>query len=364
MKSVSTEFQATLVAGSTALAKCWEVVLSNGVILGRTDYSRDITIANITYLATAGLSTTAIASSDSLDVDNLDVQSFLDLALEQDLDAGDFDNARVQVFEVDPLDVAAGVNLLKLGRLGEVMRRDGRFTAEIRGLTQSLSRKVGRLFDTLCSVVLGDSKCGVNLFNRAFINDWVFATSPDTISASGFDPTLNGLKIGQHVTATGTTSNNETFLITGLSSTLITVAETLVPESSTGSSLSFLSDFVFPKTVNVVDSSAPRRIFSLADVLGHGGTALPSTFFKEGTVRFTSGANLNRTRDIRGQNGLEITCYEEFPQDIQASDTVILEAGCDKLFATCRDKFDNGKRFRGFHLIPLNEDVFSLPVSV
>ena len=46
-----------------------------------------------------------------------------------------------------------------------------------------------------------------------------------------------------------------------------------------------------------------------------------------------------------------------------AGDTVRIEAGCDKRFATCRAKFDNARRFRGFPDIPGEDWLQSYPTA-
>ena len=47
----------------------------------------------------------------------------------------------------------------------------------------------------------------------------------------------------------------------------------------------------------------------------------------------------------------------------RAGDTFTVTAGCDKRFATCRDRFDNAVNFRGFPHIPGNDFVVSYPVA-
>ena len=46
---------------------------------------------------------------------------------------------------------------------------------------------------------------------------------------------------------------------------------------------------------------------------------------------------------------------------IAPGDAFIVTAGCDKLFATCRDRFANVVNFRGFPHIPGNDFVTSYP---
>jgi uncharacterized phage protein (TIGR02218 family) len=49
------------------------------------------------------------------------------------------------------------------------------------------------------------------------------------------------------------------------------------------------------------------------------------------------------------------------PVDIASGDAFVVTAGCDKRFATCRQKFANGDNFRGFPHMPGND--FALNVA-
>ena len=53
--------------------------------------------------------------------------------------------------------------------------------------------------------------------------------------------------------------------------------------------------------------------------------------------------------------------WQAMPQPIAPGDTFIVTAGCDKRFATCRDRFTNVVNFRGFPHIPGNDFVVRLP---
>ena len=50
------------------------------------------------------------------------------------------------------------------------------------------------------------------------------------------------------------------------------------------------------------------------------------------------------------------------PQPLAPGDTFTVTAGCDKRFATCRDRFANGINFRGFPQIPGNDFLVAYPV--
>jgi uncharacterized phage protein (TIGR02218 family) len=51
------------------------------------------------------------------------------------------------------------------------------------------------------------------------------------------------------------------------------------------------------------------------------------------------------------------------PEPIAVGDTFTVTAGCDKRFATCRDRFDNVLNFRGYPHIPGNEYVTRYAVA-
>lgn len=87
-----------------------------------------------------------------------------------------------------------------------------------------------------------------------------------------------------------------------------------------------------------------------------------------GLASFIGGSNAGLAREIiehvsaGGSPGTaQLTLLIPMPFDIQTGDTLNVVAGCDKTFATCRDKFDNAARHRGFHLLPLLEEVGNFP---
>ena len=74
---------------------------------------------------------------------------------------------------------------------------------------------------------------------------------------------------------------------------------------------------------------------------------------------FTSGLNFvpNLAREIKlhvraSATSGQITLHEVFPFEVAVGDTLNVEAGCDRRFETCRDKFQNGGNFRGEPGVP------------
>lgn len=164
MKSVSVGLEAHLEQELTTLATCWHLVRRDGVEFFFTDHDRNLIVDGDEYLCAVGYSRTAIENDVSLAVDNLDVMGFLDNETITDIDlrAGTYDYAEVFVFTVNWADLSQGILKQRRGWLGEVtMAENGIFKAELRGLTQALSRRIGEVYSPECRADLGDSRCKV-----------------------------------------------------------------------------------------------------------------------------------------------------------------------------------------------------------
>jgi uncharacterized phage protein (TIGR02218 family) len=168
MKPASLALAAHLAGEVTTLATCWRLERADGWVRGFTDHDRELVVDGLTYVASTGFLPSAIKTASDLSVDNLDVDGFLDDAAlrAEDLIAGLFDGARIEVFIVNWADLGQGRLLLRKGFLGEIKRADQRFSAEIRGLSNRLQQTAGKLYSRLCRVDLGSSECGVALGPR------------------------------------------------------------------------------------------------------------------------------------------------------------------------------------------------------
>lgn len=168
MKPTTPALAAHLAGEVTTLATCWRLERADGWVRGFTDHDRELVVDGLTYVASTGFLPSAIKTASDLSVDNLDVDGFLDDAAlrAEDLIAGLFDGARIEVFIVNWADLGQGRLLLRKGFLGEIKRADQRFSAEIRGLSNRLQQTAGKLYSRLCRVDLGSSECGVALGPR------------------------------------------------------------------------------------------------------------------------------------------------------------------------------------------------------
>ena len=98
-----------------------------------------------------------------------------------------------------------------------------------------------------------------------------------------------------------------------------------------------------------------------------GASSFASGFFARGILRFTSGANAGRQVEIlrhRLNGALATVEFTSLPRfAIGVGDSVILQAGCDKQFATCKTKFNNAVNFRGFPTMPGSDFVLAIAQS-
>jgi uncharacterized phage protein (TIGR02218 family) len=170
----------------TDLQVCWRLIRLDSLEILGTEYDADIPITTGTYagtfLADAGITGSDVRSTSDLSVDNLEIVGALvpstgvdtsdtsDTSLflldisPSDIEAGLLDNAEVVTFLVNAKDPDLYQHVLRSGWIGNVKRNaEGRYTTELRGLTQALSQGILRTYGVSCDAELGDARCKVNM---------------------------------------------------------------------------------------------------------------------------------------------------------------------------------------------------------
>ncbi len=125
-------------------------------------------------------------------------------------------------------------------------------------------------------------------------------------------------------------------------------------------------------TVNLADPAyrGEGTVAALAGTSAFTATGLEAfadTWFSAGRLAFTSGANAGLAVEVKRhrRDGADvlIELWQAMPEPLAAGDTFVVTAGCDKRFATCRDRFANSVNFRGFPHIPGNDFITRYAVS-
>lgn len=90
-------------------------------------------------------------------------------------------------------------------------------------------------------------------------------------------------------------------------------------------------------------------------------------WFTAGKLTFTGGANAGLAVEVKSHRaltgGAAFDLWQAMPEPLGPGDPFSVTAGCDKRFATCRDRFNNVVNFRGFPQIPGNDFVVRYAVS-
>lgn len=255
----------------TTIAFCWRIERADGVALGFTSHDRDLAFGGLTYRAAPGMMPSAIARSAGFEADTIDVTGALtgDAITAEDLAAGRWDGATARLFAVDWADPAAAPMLLARGSLGDVERRDGAFTAELRGAASVLDRPAAETTTPDCRATLGDRRCGMDMAGRRRIVAVVPGIDAATFVADPAEPTANAYAYGR--------------------------------------------------------------------------------------LRWVTGRNGGLAAEILSSAGQALTLRAPPPYAVAAGTLVELSEGCDRLHATCRDRFANAANFRGEPWLPGND---------
>ncbi|MDB5578223.1 MAG: hypothetical protein JWR80_3399 [Bradyrhizobium sp.] len=95
-----------------------------------------------------------------------------------------------------------------------------------------------------------------------------------------------------------------------------------------------------------------------------GLAAYADGLFSAGRLTWNSGGNAGLAVEVKQHTmdgDVRLSLWQAMPEAIGEGDSFTVSAGCDKRFATCRDRFANADNFRGFPHIPGNDFVISYP---
>jgi uncharacterized phage protein (TIGR02218 family) len=151
-------------------------------VVRATDHTRRITFENELYKPLP-LLPTRFDRSEGLSPNNAELTHVLMAGgvTEADLIGGRWNYARYEFITVNYLDLTMGVAQRAKGRLGEFRLNSGRFTAELRSLSQPMSQNIGGVVGALCSARrLGNYECGQPMDN--YIHDTAITTVTDSLT--------------------------------------------------------------------------------------------------------------------------------------------------------------------------------------
>ncbi len=299
MRTVPAAITTARQSATSHLCKIWRVERVDGVVLRFTEHDRDLTVGGELFKSTASFDPTTIKSNAELSVGDLEVHgAFDDDYIDAiDLMAGRYNGATFYVAEVLWDNVAAGMDVLKFGWLGNITQRGGVFVAELLDASRILNLPILRTYTPGCNAALGDTRCGVNLTSFTHSGTVTSVTSNRVFDASGID-------LPDESTVLGWSSFGWAAVIAEL--TLAVVVE---------------------------------------------------RYYEFGMVTMTSGLNDGLSMEVKSSDGTTVELMLAFPFEVAASDTFTIIAGCNKSLSQCASKFGNTISFRGFPHAPISDDV-------
>jgi hypothetical protein len=337
----------------TRLTHCWRVTRQDAQVFGFTAHDRDLIFDGTTFAAATGITPSATESQTKLAVDNLDAIGILDsdAITAEDIAAGIWDYAYVEVYLVDWGNAANTAEPIHAGRIGQVRTERGKYAAELRGLSDAYSQVLGAVYQPSCRATFCDARCGLDA------GDYTVTGTLDDVSANGlvlFDAARvePGPAGGKAITGiTRATAPTVTCAAHGfVANQVIYVAGVIGMTEINGLTL---------KVLAVVNSNS-FTIYGVDTtdftIYASAGTATPQGdvgYFDYGVITMTSGASVGLSMEVKSYSPGVITLQLPLPFGCGAGNTYTLLAGCGKRFdEDCVARYDNAINFRGEPHVP------------
>lgn len=119
-----------------------------------------------------------------------------------------------------------------------------------------------------------------------------------------------------------------------------------------------LEQSAFKASGTAIEFLSPRKFVATGSVV-----PFTNNFFTGGLVEIESGPALGQKIEVKTHSKINavvtIECWEPVREPLTPGTTFEVRAGCDKTFATCKEKFGNVVNFRGFPHLPGNDFIAS-----
>ncbi|WP_339702971.1 DUF2163 domain-containing protein [uncultured Sphingosinicella sp.] len=164
MRAIPEALAAALDEETTSLAFCWRIERADGAALGFTSHDRPLVVDGMTCSPVPGMVPSALAHADSVEGGGMEVSGALGSGRirADDIAVGRYDRAYATLSLVDWSAPGASV-LLASGEIGDIVRQDDRFEAELKSAHAALDRTPITLCTPECCARLGDARCRVAL---------------------------------------------------------------------------------------------------------------------------------------------------------------------------------------------------------
>lgn len=211
-RNVSADFKTILASEDMVLATCIRIKKADGTKIGFTTNNVAFTYTFITntdgegatdYTPIASFDPSSIASSSDYSVDNLELIGVIDSSYitEQDIEANFYQGCEVVIFKVCPENLAAGEMIEKIGTIGNITLKEGRYVFELLSRSSYLKRNIGRITSPTCTIKkFCNALCKLteaSYTHAGHISSaWVFGSTQFDISFTSYTPTVGNFVNG------------------------------------------------------------------------------------------------------------------------------------------------------------------------
>jgi hypothetical protein len=330
---------------------------ANGEVFGFTDVNKDITLdigdgnGPILYRARSGFIRSAIESSADFSPNNAIFKIALsDFGITRtDIRRQRLRGAVVRTFLiVDYNDLTLGIIKLgrsKVGKTSILNNIEG--TVELLGQLEGLKQQVGKLITTHCKAELFDSECKVRSDPPVWTPGLSATVRPDDDAGLGTIVRPSNFNDRHFIcTTAGTAGGSEPAWNTTIGST------------TTDGSIVWTAIRATKVLDMLVNSVGDINTFTVLT-----STDAPDIFLRRGTVTFTTGALIGqsffaKSWSLTNKQLIILPFPREF---VTIRDRLTVTAGCNKLWSTCRDTFNNKFNNRSEHLTPTKDYMITFP---
>lgn len=341
MKTVTPTFDGYLQDSSATFNACLRLTAKDGTVLGFTNWTRNIEFEGVVFSAVDGTTPTAIQSTSSLSVDNLDVEvrRSIDAITGPDLLRGKWDFADVRLFLVNPNDLSAGKLRVRRGRVGKVSLGRQKLTTEIRGLMEAFTKQTLDLYQPACRIDVGDDECGVKMTPPIWVasNIEVAIVAFDYKLGSTVRPTVENGRFFRCVVS-GTTGGSEP------------VWDTTIGNTTVDGSVTWEAVQANKVTGTIVTAFNNKRIFDSDRTEADG-------LFTGGLLEWLTGLNAGAQMEVKDYTMADGRFSLVLPMwfDLTVGDTFSVQLGCFKrIIDDCNQKFNNTHNFQGESYVSQN----------
>lgn len=182
-----------IAATSANYAECLKLERTDGTTLRYTSHDKPLHVkeedGRLYWYKPAGkLQLTAVESTLGLSVTNYQFTAHVedDSLLSHDLEIGVYAEAKIQVYIVSWKNSRVAALPIKVGWIGDIIKKNGTYQSDIRGIAQLLAQQFLSTTSLECRHVFGDTKCGVLVSEQssAFTVNSVQNSSEFTVTPS------------------------------------------------------------------------------------------------------------------------------------------------------------------------------------